>query len=111
MDASAINRAQALLQALVDREHLPNKLLIVHQFTRDMITNKQDLAEEPGVDLVIDIDGFGYAAAKQGEYQAFVEEDGAEHGGMKLFYTQDLDLMSPETASSLVPQPDVIIFQ
>lgn len=111
MDASMINRAQELLQALVEREHLPNKLLIVHQFTRDMITNKASITDEPGVDLVIDIDGFGYAAAKQSEYQAFVQDDGAEHGGMKLFYTQDADLMTPETASNLVPQPDVIIYQ
>ena len=111
MDASMINRAQELLQALVDRERLPNKLLIVHQFTRDMITDKAAIIDEPGVDLVIDIDGYGAAAAKQSEYQAFVQDDGAEHGGMKLFYTQDVDLMTPETASNLIPQPDVIIYQ
>ncbi len=111
IDAAMINRAQELLQGLIDREGLPNKLLIVHQFTRDMITNKAAIADEPGVDLVIDIDGFGYAAAKQSEYQAFVQDDGAEHGGMKLFYTQDADLMTPGTVSDLIPQPDVVIYQ
>lgn len=111
IDAAVVNRAQELLEGLAERNHLANKILIVHQFQRDMITNKQNLAEYPKVDLVIDIDGFGHAAAKQSEYQAFVEEDGAEHGGMKLFYKFDIDLMSPETVVSLVPQPDVVIYQ
>jgi hypothetical protein len=76
-----------------------------------MITSKAEIAAVDGVDLVIDIDGFGYAAAKISEYDAFVEGDGMEHGGMKLFYKQDIDLMPPATVSSLVPQADVVIYQ
>ncbi|MBA4182009.1 MAG: hypothetical protein C0506_15575 [Anaerolinea sp.] len=111
MDAAQINVAQAMLRDLVVAKRLPDKVLIVHQFTPGMITNKAEIAAVEGVDLVIDIDGFGYAAAKVSEYNAFVEGDGMEHGGMKLFYKQDIDLMPPATVSSLVPQPDVVIYQ
>ena len=111
MDASQINTAQAMLNDLVVANRLPTKMLIIHQFTPGMITNKREIADVAGVDLVIDIDGFGYAAAKVSEYEAFVEADAMEHGGMKLFYEQDIDLMSPASVSALVPQPDVVIYQ
>ena len=111
MDAAQINVAQAMLHDLVVAKRLPDKVLIVHQFTPGMITNKAEIAAVDGVDLVIDIDGFGYAAAKISEYDAFVEGDAMEHGAMKLFYKQDIDLMPPATVSSLVPQPDVVIYQ
>ena len=111
MDASAINVAQTMLHDLVATKHLPDKLLIIHQFTPGMISNKSSIAEVSGVDLTIDIDGFGYAAAKISEYNAFVEDDAIEHGAMKLFYQLDVDLMSPARVSALVPQPDVVIYQ
>lgn len=111
MDASAINAAQAMLHDLVVAKRLPDKLLIIHQFTRGMISNKSSIAEVAGVDLAIDIDGFGYAAAKISEYNAFVDGDGMEHGAMKLFFEQDFDLMSPAQVVALIPQPDVVIYQ
>ncbi|MDI3339368.1 MAG: hypothetical protein QJR03_02430 [Sphaerobacter sp.] len=111
MDAAEINAAQAMLQRLVEDAGLYNKILIVHQFDDDMIRNKPALAPYPGVDLVVDMDGFGYAAAKIGGYTRFVQEDGAPHGGFKLFYDQDVDLMTPAQVNQLVPQPDVVIYQ
>lgn len=111
MDASAINVAQTMLHDLVVANRIPDKLLIIHQFTPGMISNKASIAEVQGVDLTIDIDGFGYAGAKISEYNAFVEGDGMEHGAMKLFFQQDVDLMSPAQVSALIPQPDVVIYQ
>ena len=111
LDVSQINVAQHLLQQLVDENHLPNKILIVHQFLPDMIINKSQIENVPGVDLVIDQDGFGSPDQKIGNYQRFVKEDGAEHGGFKLFYKQDDPLMTPEQVEGLDPQPDVIIYQ
>ncbi|MGH2631835.1 MAG: hypothetical protein ACRDG3_00370 [Tepidiformaceae bacterium] len=111
LDASTITHVQELLGTLVVTHHLPRKMLIVHRFTEGMITNAQDLGTLEGVDLVIDIDGFGYAAAKTSEYNAFVRDAGMPHGGMKLFYHQDVDLMTPAQVDALDPQPDVVIFQ
>lgn len=111
MDASAINQAQDALQKLVDQERLPNKVLIVHQFRPEMIRDKAQLEHLSGVDLVIDMDGFGPAQVKIDGYNLFVHDDNAPHGGIKLFYTQDTDLMSPQQVEQLDPQPDVIIYQ
>ncbi|HUZ03249.1 MAG TPA: hypothetical protein VMU89_23130 [Thermomicrobiaceae bacterium] len=111
MDASEINRAADALQQLVDQYHLPNKILIVHQFRPEMIQGKSDLKEPPGVDLVIDMDGFGGQEVKISEYEEFVKGDGAPHGGFKLFYTQDKPLLTPDQVEQLDPQPDVVIYQ
>lgn len=112
MDAAEINRAQEILQAVVDETGLPNKILVIHQFTRGMTTNKPAIASFPGVDLVIDQDGFGYAGAKIGNYDVFVRQDGAPHGGMKIFYTEDFPpLITPAQANALIPQPDLIVYQ
>jgi len=111
MDAEEINRAQEMLAQLIEDEKLPNKILVVHQFDYVMIRNKEALRQVPGIDLVIDMDGFGWAEDKMGGYQRFVNEDGAPHGGFKLFYNQDADLMTPEQVNLLSPQPDVVIYQ
>ena len=76
-----------------------------------MILNKPALLDVPGVDLVIDMDGFGGDELKIANYDLFVEQDGAEHGGFKLFYEQDAPLMTPEEVEALQPQPDVVIYQ
>lgn len=111
LDVSQINKAEDLLQQLVEQNHLPNKILIVHQFLPDMILNKSQLENQPNVDVVIDQDGFGGPDLKIANYERFVKEDGAEHGGFKLFYKQDDPLMTPEQVEQLDPQPDVIIYQ
>lgn len=111
MDAAEINKAQEALQKLVDEYRLPNKVLVIHQFWPDMIRNKEALQQFPNVDLVIDMDGFGPAGDKIAGYEQFIKEDGAAHGGMKLFYDQDTGLMTPEQVDGLDPQPDVVIYQ
>lgn len=111
MDASAINQAQQALQQIVDQDHLPNKILMVHQFQVGMITNKSKISSYPGVDLVIDMDGFGPPAAKTSNYDQFVRDDNAPHGAFKLFYKQDDPIMTPQQVEALQPQPDVIIYQ
>lgn len=111
MDASAINQAQQALQQIVDQNHLPNKILMVHQFQPGMIANKDKLASFPGVDLVIDMDGFGDPQVKTSEYQQFIGTDNAPHGAFKLFYKQDHPVMTPQQVEALKPQPDIIIYQ
>jgi hypothetical protein len=86
-------------------------MLIVHQFVPQMIRNKTALAWYPGVDLVIDTDGFGYPRQKIDNYNRYIAAEGAPFGGMKLFYDEDIGLMTPAQVSALVPQPDLVIYQ
>ncbi|OAI41105.1 hypothetical protein AYO38_04605 [bacterium SCGC AG-212-C10] len=111
MDGSAINRAQQLMSDYLVDHHLSDRMLLIHQFTDGMITNKTTMVTYPAVDLVIDTDGFGYASQKIGNYNRYIAADGAPHGGMKLFYRRDIDLMTPAEVSALVPQPDFITYE
>lgn len=111
MDASAINRAQELMSNYITEQKLYDRMLIVHQFVPYMIRDKELLTTYPGVNLVIDTDGFGYAAAKIGNYNRYIRDEGAPFGGMKLFYRRDIDLMSPADVSALVPQPDFVTYE
>ena len=70
-DASIVNQAGAYLSSIVHRYNLPQKLLIVHQFTTGEIRHKQHLQEHPGVALIVNIDGFGTPPNKISKYDLF----------------------------------------
>jgi hypothetical protein len=107
MDATEINAAQAVLQTLVEERGLPDKMLVVHQFTDDMITRSELIEDYPNVRVVVDMDGFGPAEIKQVKYGWYAEP--AEYSGIKLFFKQDKPLMSEADVLGLAP--DVIIYQ
>ena len=109
--AADINRVQAALQELVERERLPPKLLIVHQFTDSMLPDGEAIQRYPDVELIIDMDGFGPADIKRVKYQRYASRPYASHAAIKLFFQHDPDLMSEEDVLSLEPWPAVIIYQ
>ena len=111
MDAVAITAVQQALAGLVAERGLPPKLLIVHQFSEGMIHAKTRLVSLPGVQLVIDADGFGDPAAKIRAYHALVRDQPVEYGGIKLFPNQDRSLMPPQDVLAHVPAPDLEIYQ
>jgi hypothetical protein len=111
IDAQDIAYAQDTLGQIVDDLKLPPKILIVHRFTEGMITNDQDLVQVPGVQLVIDFDGFGEPAVKQELYQLFTGDKGVQYAGLKLFYKQDSPLMTPADVVGLGTPPDLVIYQ
>jgi hypothetical protein len=107
MDAAEINAAQAVLQTLVEERGLPDKMLVVHRFTDNMVTNSELIQDHPRVQFVVDMDGFGPAEVKQVKFGWYAAT--AEHAGIKLFFKQDRDLMSETDVLGL--GPDVIIYQ
>ena len=109
--AADIDRAQAMLQELVQAERLPPKLLIVHQFVDSMMPDGDAIKRYPGVELIIDMDGFGPAEIKRVKYERFAARPYASHAAIKLFFDYDPDLMSEEDVLSLEPRPAVIIYQ
>jgi hypothetical protein len=111
LNADSIIYAQQALAEISAAQGIPPKMLIVHQFREDMITGKDQLAPVPGVQLVIDADGFGEPELKTFVYNYLVRDEPVEFGGIKLFYNQDSPLMKPREILDLVPAPDVIIYQ
>jgi hypothetical protein len=111
VDAGVITQVQHLMGALSTKYGLPPKVLIVHQFLDSMIRNKSSLGPVPGVQLVIDADGFGGPNGKRNVYYDLITRSPVEFAGIKLFFKQDNPLMTAEEILALRPSPDVIIYQ
>jgi hypothetical protein len=111
MDAAAINGALRVLADLVESERLPPKLLVVHRFTEEMVTNHQTILADPRVQVVMVMDGFGAPALKERQYETLIAEQRVQYTGFKLFYRHDEPLMTPEQVLLLDPPPDLVIYQ
>jgi hypothetical protein len=111
LSADEIRAAQDALASIVAANQLPPKLLIVHQFQIPMISGKESLAAVGGVQIVIDADGHGDPLLKTAKYQALICDRRVGFAGIKLFYRQDQDLMTPQEVLALEPPPDLVIYQ
>ena len=111
MDAEAVNAAAAYLSKIVRQRDLPEKLLLVHRFTDDMIARDERLRRYPGVATVVNVDGFGGREVKVAKYKAFVARTPRAGRGFKLFYEEDSGLMSPERVMAMQPRPDVVVYE
>lgn len=114
-DASDVNYASSLLQQLVEDEHLPPKVLVIHRFTRDMLTGYKKIKLDPRVQIVINMDGWGPPSLKRESYRAYVYKYPIEYTGFKLFYKNDTKkgstMMSPASVLALNPRPFYIQYQ
>ena len=111
MDASEVNHAIEVLARIVDEEHLPPKVLVVHRFTRNMLTNASQIRLDPRVQVVIDMDGWGTPGSKMGAYRWFVVRHPVQYTGFKLFYKNDKPMMTPQQVLELYPKPLYIQYQ
>jgi hypothetical protein len=109
-DAAAINRASAYVAGIVRRHRLPQKLFMIHQFHDSMIRDKARIAIRPGLAMTWNADGFGVRKDKLDDYRSYTR-DRRFHPGLKLFYENDVDLMSPREVMKLKPVPRVINYQ
>jgi hypothetical protein len=109
--ADDIAATQTWLAKLAERARIPPKVLIVHQFHYTMIESKKEVAPVEGVQLVIDSDGWGTPQEKRATYDVVNNQLPIEYFGVKLFYSQDKPLMTPEEILALGPSPDLIIYQ
>lgn len=112
LDAATIDGAARTLSQVVSANQLPPKLLIVHRFTDDMITNSWAIAhDDPNVQVVVTMDGFGPPELKLAQYHSYVHDQGVQFSGIKLFYHHDVPLLTPKEVLNLDPSPDLVIYQ
>ena len=109
--AGQVNEVQRYLAALVREEGLPPKILMVHQFTPGMLRDRGAVEDVDGVDLSIDMDGFGGMAVKLAGYETYSLREPSEWPALKLFFTHDTPVMTPEQVQGLDRVPDLIIYQ
>lgn len=111
MDASEVNHAIGELAKIVEKHGLPPKVLVVHRFTRNMLTNAAQIKLDPRVQVVIDMDGYGAPSGKKAAYRWFVVRYPVQYTGWKLFYKNDKPLMTPEQVLEVYPKPMYIQYQ
>jgi hypothetical protein len=110
-DADVVDAAAGYLAKLVRERALPEKLLIVHRFTDNMIARADRLRPVRGVQTVVNVDGFGPTSVKVAKYESFVHTTPRMRRGFKLFYKEDVETMSPRSVMALTPRPDVVVYE
>ena len=109
MDAGEVNHAIEVLGNLVTMHKLPPKVLVVHRFTRKMLTNTDSIRLDPRVQVVIQMDGFGPPYLKQDAYRFWISPYPVQYAGFKLFYKNDRDPKA--RAPGYVPSCDRVTFE
>ena len=110
-DADEINAVSAYMDRIVKREGLPQKLLVAHQFTANMIRRRSRVRQRPGVAVTISIDGVGSRRLKEGTYGRLARAGDGLYDGFKLFYEEDGRVMTPPRVLALRPQPDFVVYE
>ena len=116
LDARDINWAAEYLANAVRQNNLPPKILVVHRFTEEMVTGYKRITPLPEVQLVIQMDGWGFAAKKINTYNQVIYPEPVQFTGLKLFYKNDLKqepsrLLTPKEILQLTPSPIFIQYQ
>lgn len=110
--AASINAVVNYLSALVLAHHLPDKLLLVHQFRLSMLPDRGHIHAAPGVEMVLHADGFGTPGEKLATWNAMALPGRPWGTGFKLFLTQDRPMLIPaQVIAAVHPAPDVITYQ
>lgn len=112
-----INRVVDYLSALVMKNNLPPKVLVIHRFTQKMVTGFDKVKSNPNVQVILSMDGWGAPETKIATYKKAVSaEPGVLYPGIKIFYKNDIrkpphKLLSKAEMLSLLPQPIYIQYQ
>ncbi|NNF55344.1 MAG: DUF4214 domain-containing protein [Acidimicrobiales bacterium] len=110
LDAREINRVSAYLSQLVQQKGIPPKILIIHRFKPDMVTNTDLIESPPGVRILFHADGEGGPAAKLADYDNLLPDRFEK--GIKIFYDEDSPTMTPDQLLLRTnPDPTFISYQ
>lgn len=114
-DATDVNFAINFLADVVQKTGIPTKILVVHRFTANMLTNYKKIISLPMVQVIVNMDGFGSIAKKKDTYHGFIYRQPVQFAGFKLFYKNDTKdgnrLMTPAEILKLIPIPVYIQYQ
>ncbi len=111
-----INDAINFLAAVVRKNNLPPKILVVHRFTQGMVTDYEKIKTLPEVQVVMDMDGFGDKILKRSTYLRYIFKEPVQFTGFKLFYKNDnkantTGMYTPQELLKFTPKPVYIQYQ
>jgi len=113
VDISEVNSVVSWLAALTEHYHLPQKLLVLHQFRLSMIIGEQHLdTRQDALAIVIHMDGQGTPFDKEETWRAVT---GAAPAGVffgwKNFFVKDHPMLTPQQTMEHTPLPVMISYE
>ena len=115
MDAKDINFVIDYLAGLVKQYDLPPKVLVIHRYRQNMVTNVNEIETLPQVQVIMNMDGWGNVGGKKAIYQQYITEQPVQFTGVKLFYHNDTvngsTMMTTDQVLKLLPTPVYIQYQ
>jgi hypothetical protein len=113
VNISEVNSVVGWLATLTAQHHLPQKVLVLHQFQLAMLAGEQHLdTSHRDLAIVIHMDGQGTPAVKQATWNAVTAA--APPGvffGWKNFLVKDHPMLTPGETMTKVPAPAMISYQ
>ena len=112
VDGAEVNETIDYLDEVIQRFGLPPKMLVVHQFTPSMVTNKAIIRGTSNVEVVFQMDGFGELPLKISSWDLMVADLPARVStGWKNFYDEDSPTPTPAESLAVLPTPIYISYQ
>ena len=111
--AAEVNRTLDWLAELTDRYDLPQKLVLLHQFRTDMITERDDIdLTHDELAVIVQMDGDGTLGQKLDTWRNLRAGAPQElRFGWKNFYDEDEPTPSPATTFQVQPKPWWVSYQ
>ena len=112
-DAEEINRVITWLADLTRDSGGPQKLLILHQFNLQMITNRDRIdTSRPELAIALHADGHGTPDLKMGTWNVLRKDlDPKIWMAWKNFYDEDTPTFTPEQTMAVEPRPWFVSYQ
>jgi hypothetical protein len=115
MDAREINWAIDTMSRIVNEKKLPPKVLVVHRFTNQMVSNSSAIRPTSAVQVVMNMDGWGQPWLKFDSYSAYTVLHPVQFTGFKIFFHNDSKkgdpILSAKEVLHLLPRPMYIQYQ
>ncbi|QMS55926.1 MULTISPECIES: hypothetical protein [Kocuria] len=113
VDAAEINKTSDWLATLTRDNRLPQKTMLLHQFSMSMIENREAInTQHPELAFVLHADGHGTPDLKTGTWNAL--QEGLPKGirmAWKNFYDEDTPMYTPQQTFGVTPKPWFVSYQ
>lgn len=108
--AAEVNRVSGWLDRLTERNGLPQKVFMLHQFRTAMVRDIEQVRDREHLALVQHVDGFGTPQQKLATFHHVVRPRQFALG-FKLFYDEDVRRMRPAQVLRIRPRVSFVSFQ
>ena len=111
VEGADIQEAVEYVDKIVEKNNLPDKMVLVHQFGNGIVKNKENIKPTKHVQVPLNYDGFGDAAIKLNAYGTIVKDQPIQYGGFKVFHKNDKPVLQPKDVLKLDPAPAIVNYQ